>query len=152
MMTYYKTNLKYLRNLLGVTQADIGLQTKNRSTTVSNWENGISKPDAEDIAAICQYFGISADSFLFLDLEKGNLITQSQVSNFKLNGSLFGNPIGNLKSAKPLVYQANDALPQTVREPENDLVWSVLSVLRQIDEKIDVVRTGVDSLTKKAAV
>ncbi len=97
----FSNNLKYYRLNKGVTQKDLALELGTNNTTLSNWENGISKPDIDTIVKLSNYFGITVDELIFSrnqvkdkqnsDFEKGKN-THPIKENGNLNGNLNGNP------------------------------------------------------------
>ena len=50
--------------------AALGLEGKNRRSTITNWESGANNVKADDIENICRVFGVSADWLLGLTEEK----------------------------------------------------------------------------------
>jgi transcriptional regulator with XRE-family HTH domain len=142
-MTYFGKNLKALVSKLGITQASIEGVVEKRQTTISNWVNGRTNPDAEDLVKLSEFFGLPIDDLCLTDLSHGNLITQDYISNFRAKGSLKGKPFGSLTAEnnqfiamKPI--QNNDA-----REDDNPLLWSVLKLMQGIDQKLDEIRADI---------
>ena len=72
---FLASNLKYLRNLKGKNQEEIGELCGKTNTAVSNWEKGIREPDAIDLSILSNYFNVSVDDLMLKDLrfvEKNN--------------------------------------------------------------------------------
>lgn len=59
--------IKQLRKEAGFTQEQLAKLLNKTKAAISNWENGYSKPDIEDVRKMCKIFDISADYFLDLD-------------------------------------------------------------------------------------
>ena len=58
--------------------AALGLEGKNRRSTINNWESGANNVKADDIENICRVFGVSADWLLGLsDVETPNAEVQA---------------------------------------------------------------------------
>lgn len=57
-------NIASLRRARGLTQAELARQLHYTHQTVSNWERGISEPDAETLLRLSAFFGVSADEIL----------------------------------------------------------------------------------------
>lgn len=58
--------------------AALGLEGKNRRSTINNWESGANNVKADDIENICRVFGVSADWLLGLsDIETPNAEVQA---------------------------------------------------------------------------
>jgi transcriptional regulator with XRE-family HTH domain len=62
-------NLKYLRELHGMSQTQLANLLSISKNTILNWENGDRQPPFEAIARVAQHFGISLDDFAFKDME-----------------------------------------------------------------------------------
>lgn len=137
--------------LLRVSQEQLALQAHVRSTTISNYINSVSDPGLKELVAICQFFGISLDAFVFENFETGKVITEEYVDYFKVNGKANGKLIGKGTGKYITNYSHETAPLSTVNEGESTMLWAVLNTLKQMDGKIDLVRAGVDDLNKKKA-
>jgi transcriptional regulator with XRE-family HTH domain len=59
--------LCYLRESKGWLQRDVAFRMNVKSNTISNWEKGISRPNLDQLAQLCQVLSVKADSILGLD-------------------------------------------------------------------------------------
>lgn len=59
--------LCYLRESKGWLQRDLASLMNVKSNTISNWEKGISRPNLDQLALLCQVLSVTADSILGLD-------------------------------------------------------------------------------------
>ena len=59
--------LCHLRESKGWLQRDLASLMNVKSNTISNWEKGISRPNLEQLAQLCQLLNVTADSILGLD-------------------------------------------------------------------------------------
>lgn len=150
-MNFFATNLKYLRRKFDVMQSEIALQVKKRPNTVGNWENGVSEPNINEINILRNFFGISADILLFTELEKGNLIKDEDVRNFKAKGNLNGNPIGNLMDQNSGNIEDGQHRLRAGNEAEELTMWVVLKELRQMSQKIDTMGVSVAEIAQNTA-
>ena len=62
-------NIKKARTNVGLTQRGLAIELKNyniliESTTISNWENKISKPDPDTMVALCKILKVDANYLL----------------------------------------------------------------------------------------
>lgn len=144
-MIYFNTNLKYLLKLLRVRQETLASFVGVRSTTISNYVNKVSSPAVDDLAKICQYFGVSVDSLLFQNYSAGKLITEEDVENFKTKGKLLGKQLVKKNRDYALGSQAETL----ANEPDENILWVVLQALRQMDSKLDGVQEDIKSLLAK---
>lgn len=65
---YLSSNLKFLRTKKGKTQEEVGAICNKKNTAVNNWEKGIREPDAVDLALLSNYFNVSIDDLMLIDL------------------------------------------------------------------------------------
>ena len=98
----------FLRRKKGITQAELADQLHFTRQAVSNWERGITEPDAHTLSVIAAYFGISTDELLGISPER-----QSYASAIgtDMDHVRYGFDIGNAESvsaAKALVFAVND--------------------------------------------
>jgi transcriptional regulator with XRE-family HTH domain len=61
-------NIRYLRKQSSKTQSEIASLIQKGQTTIGNWENGISEPSLSELLIISNYFDISLDTLLKIDL------------------------------------------------------------------------------------
>jgi len=142
--TYFKSNLKYIRKKLSLSQEDLAAQVAVRSTTISNWENGISEPAIAQLHALCQFFGFSTDFMLYQNFESERVITEAFLDQFKKTRKA-GKPARQKENRYPL----NNMPAREVNESDQDLLWAVLKTLREMDGKLDQVKDSVDKLRNK---
>ena len=57
-------NIASERVRLGLEQKDLAKKLKTSSATVSRWERGITKPDADQLVSMHKLFGCSVDYLL----------------------------------------------------------------------------------------
>ncbi|MHA4807739.1 helix-turn-helix domain-containing protein [Flavitalea flava] len=74
-MQFLGKNIKYLRKNLSENQSTIGSLVKKGQTTIGNWENGISEPNVEELLILSNYFDISLDVLIKVDLAQTTWLT-----------------------------------------------------------------------------
>jgi transcriptional regulator with XRE-family HTH domain len=67
-MHFLGKNLRHLRKQSSRTQSEIASLIQKGQTTIGNWENGISEPSLNELLVISNFFDISVDTLLKLDL------------------------------------------------------------------------------------
>lgn len=60
-----KMTIKALRVNKGLTQEEAAMDLGVSQKTLSNWENGVTYPDAKAIDRICKFYGVSYDFINF---------------------------------------------------------------------------------------
>lgn len=68
MENFFRTNLLFLRQKNGKTQADIGLAVEKKANTVGYWEKGDYEPNITEVGKIAQFFDIDPVDLLYKDL------------------------------------------------------------------------------------
>ncbi|HXB91400.1 MAG TPA: helix-turn-helix transcriptional regulator [Puia sp.] len=67
-MIFFGKNLRHIRKQLSKTQSEVASLLKKGQTTIGNWENGISEPSLEELVILSNYFDISLDTLVKVDL------------------------------------------------------------------------------------
>ncbi|MCL2570365.1 MAG: helix-turn-helix domain-containing protein [Firmicutes bacterium] len=60
----FAENLKKLRKDFRYTQKDLAEKLKLNQSNISDWENGISRPDYENLIKLADIFDVSIDELL----------------------------------------------------------------------------------------
>ena len=60
----FKEEVKERRLALGMAQSDLAYVMKVSPTTISLWERGLAKPSFRRVAALAEFFGITAQELL----------------------------------------------------------------------------------------
>jgi transcriptional regulator with XRE-family HTH domain len=71
-MQFLEKNIRHLRKQFPVTQSKLASLIGKGQTTIGNWENGISEPSIEELLILSNYFDISLDLLIKVDLAKTN--------------------------------------------------------------------------------
>jgi transcriptional regulator with XRE-family HTH domain len=72
IMSFLGKNIRYLRKQSSKTQTEFALLTNKGQTTIGNWENGLSEPSIAELLLLSNYFDISLDILLKVDLAQTN--------------------------------------------------------------------------------
>ncbi|MBK9492297.1 MAG: helix-turn-helix transcriptional regulator [Haliscomenobacter sp.] len=67
---YINKNLKYLRNMKGVTQDQVAEIFGKQKAAISAYEKGKNIPPVDVLIKLAQFFEVSLDDFVFRDIEK----------------------------------------------------------------------------------
>ena len=67
------TKIKNLRESRGLSQKSFAQKIGVSSSRVSNWEQGVNRPDIDYIVTICRILQISADELLGVDLREDGI-------------------------------------------------------------------------------
>ncbi|NWJ50705.1 MAG: helix-turn-helix domain-containing protein [Bacteroidetes bacterium] len=73
---YFSTNLKILRRRRKLTQDDVSLSLSMKRSTISGYENGIAQPVVEILIAFSNFYKISIDTLIKVDL---STLSESQL-------------------------------------------------------------------------
>lgn len=94
MEIYFAKNVKYLRSLRNMTQADLAAYFECTPPTVTRWEIGVSYPRFAELVQLRQYFDVDLERLVFTDLtQDGSLVNEMRKNygdafNQKLNEML----------------------------------------------------------------
>lgn len=149
-MNYFSKNIKYLIKKFDTNQSDIASCVGKTQTSVSNWINGVSEPDISILIKIRQFFGISMDALVLIDLENSNLITESHVREFKRIGNVKWNLSGNPLALNPAIsstYFIDQA--GSLTEPTSVEMWAVMGQLKELHKKIDDLQLSLGKIKKQ---
>ncbi len=69
MALYLASNLKYLRKRKRLTQDDLSKLLEIKRSTLNGYEQNISRPGIEGLILLSDFFGISIDSLIRIDLQ-----------------------------------------------------------------------------------
>ena len=116
-MNFLGKNIRHIRKQLSKTQSEIASLLKKGQTTVGNWENGISEPNLEELIVLSNYFDISLDTLIKVDLAAATGYTGQR-------------PPGTVK------YDHSGEELSVVRDREDKLFY-VLQEIKSIREDID---------------
>ena len=67
---YFNSNIKLMRKRRGRTQDEVAFTLNMKRSTLSGYENGVAQPGIQQLMAYSEYFGISIDTLIKVDLSK----------------------------------------------------------------------------------
>lgn len=67
---YFSSNIKLMRKRRGRTQDEVAFALNMKRPTLSGYENGVAQPGIAQLIAYSNYFGISIDTLVKVDLSK----------------------------------------------------------------------------------
>jgi transcriptional regulator with XRE-family HTH domain len=70
-MNYLSANIKHLRRIKGLSQAELAKNFGKKQNTIGNWENGISEPSIKELVILSQIFMVDMASLVNRNLEHG---------------------------------------------------------------------------------
>ena len=68
MDNYFASNLKHLRAIYGISQAELAKTIGVDQTAISKWEKGQREPTIGAVIAVTEFFRINIDSLVSKDL------------------------------------------------------------------------------------
>lgn len=82
---YFSSNLRLLRKRRGLTQEHLAVALGIKRPTLNNYENKVSGPPLDVLTSLADYFGLSMDTLVRVDLSK--------LTNFQLKDLEGGNDV-----------------------------------------------------------
>ena len=89
MPVFFGEKIRNARKALGLTQRQLAQQLGVSNTSVSNWEKGLSRPDADMIQSLCSILRLQPNDF-YGTTESGFHLTRPAVSDEDIKFALFG--------------------------------------------------------------
>ncbi len=83
---YFNTNIKLLRKRKGRTQDEVAQFLKMKRSTLSGYENKVAAPSIESLIAFSDYFNVSIDTLIKIDMNK---LSESQLSEIERGYDVF---------------------------------------------------------------
>ena len=62
--------IRHFREIRGLNQKELATQIGVSNSRVSNWEQGINRPDADILSLLCQALDVSADELLNIHISE----------------------------------------------------------------------------------
>lgn len=149
-MNYFSSNLKYLLKRFYTTQAELASYIGKSQNSISNWINEISTPDVGDLIKINQFFGISIDALIFIDLKNGKIITNEHVEEFKRVGKHSGEHLGKVKPISKAYFVDIDGLKTAANLDDPVSAWAIMGQIKQLFEKLEQLRIVADKILKNS--
>ena len=88
-MNYTPGNISFLRKKNNLTQSEIHDRLGVKPNTWSNWENGVSEPNIENLLIISNFFGVSISNIIEDDLSDGSIpVKPGGIRNYKAANSI----------------------------------------------------------------
>ena len=79
----FENKLINLRKSRGMSQEQLAEALGISRQAISRWESGDSTPDMTNLLGLCQYFNVSADYFIFDEIENEERISNEKNTNNK---------------------------------------------------------------------
>lgn len=79
------TKIRYFRERKGLNQKQLANQIGVSNSRVSNWEQGINRPDADTLASLCVALDVSADELLDINIADMQLTFEERmlITNYR---------------------------------------------------------------------
>jgi|SRR6186713_168318 len=135
-MNFLGKNIRLLRKQTSKTQSELASLIGKGQTTIGNWENGISEPSLDELLLLSNYFDISLDILIKVDLSQ---------TNWKVEK---GEMPERGRSGKEVDYDHGATLQSKVEEKSVEFgsLQQVVNELKIIREEIDRINSRLSSL------
>jgi len=136
-MSLFSKNLRFLRKKGNHNQDEISILFKKRANTIGNWENQKSEPSLAELIKLGEYFKVSIQELLHADLE---------MQSFQQDP---GSKISDNTGQVPKLYTLQEPVNSVANEGSEDAFWIILRELRAMNDKLDLLASGMESSTLK---
>jgi len=109
---HFKNNIKLLRKRKGRTQDDVAHALEIKRTTLSGYENGVGTPNLSTLIQFSDYFGVTVDTLIKIELES---LSDSQLSQLEKGYDIYIKG-SNLRVLATTVDQDNEENIELVNE------------------------------------
>jgi transcriptional regulator with XRE-family HTH domain len=123
-VNYLPGNIRYLRKKRNLLQEQMPALIGISRTTWSNYETGVSEPAVGGLLKISNFFGISLDELILMNLQALEKPAPDA---------------GKKTYSKRIVYSANEDFSSMVRDPQVGFAY-VLKELQKLREEVDTIR------------
>ena len=89
-MNYLPGNMHYLLKVYGARQQNLADFVKVSQNSISHWVNGLTSPNTPALISIRQFFGISIDTLIMVDLSKARIDLTENIKMFYKKGHAGG--------------------------------------------------------------
>ena len=134
-------NLYYLRKQKGITQAEMPSLLDVARATWSNYENDLTEPQISVLLRISNYFGVTLDQLLTVDLEEVRFGKNSDDQKIDKKGKVQGKDWGKVQGLKGADYPQNEPSPMVLQDSQLNTVQSAFN-----QELIANYKQTIDSL------
>jgi transcriptional regulator with XRE-family HTH domain len=130
-MSLFPKNLRFLRKKGKHNQDEISLLFNKKANTIGNWENGKSEPSISELIELGNYFKVSVQDLLHTDLEKASFLQNPETATTEPSAK----KIKYYSQQEPVTSMANESSP--------DGFWIILKELKSLNEKLDLLVSGM---------
>ena|ERR1017187_160071 len=136
-MSLFSKNLRFLRKKGNHNQDEISILFNKRANTIGNWENKKSEPSLAELIKLGEYFKVTIQELLHTDLE---------MQSFQHDlGSKISDNTGHI----PKSYTLQEPVNSMANEDSEDAFWIILRELRAVNDKLDLLASGMELSTLK---
>ena len=136
-MSLFSKNLRFLRKKGNHNQDEISILFNKRANTIGNWENQKSEPSLAELIKLGEYFKVSIQELLHADLEMQSFQQDS------------GSKISDNTGQVPKSYTLQEPVNSMANEGSEDAFWIILRELRAVNDKLDLLASGMELSTLK---
>ncbi len=111
-MTYFSSNIKFLRKRKGRTQDEVAFILNTKRSTLSGYENRVSEPGIETVITFSDYYRIAVDTLVRVDLQT---LSESQLSQLERGADVYIRG-SNLRVLATTIDQENEENIELVPE------------------------------------
>lgn len=131
-MNLFSKNLRFLRKKGNHNQDEISILFNKRANTIGNWENQKSEPNLAELMKLGEFFHVSVQDLLHTDMEN-----QPETPVPETISATQAKPFVKSQSIRDVISGT------TAKEGSPDAFWMILRELRAIDEKVDLLVSGM---------
>lgn len=138
-MNYFSTNIRFLRNKRGLSQAEMLASLGFPRTTWSSYENGVSQPDIDGLLRIASFFGIPVNELLEEDLAEKDYLVLMNSSEISVEKKILSeDAAGYKKSLDRIEHLLNEVVKtkQQVIETQEQTISALQTLVERLQTEL----------------
>ncbi len=132
-MSLFSKNLRFLRKKENLNQDQVCVLFNKKANTIGNWENQKSEPSLAELMKLAEYFKVSMQELLYVDMEVKSLAGKAVGKETPKEGQ------------SPKLYSIPEPATSMVGESNPDAFWIILRELRALNDKVDLLILGMET-------
>jgi transcriptional regulator with XRE-family HTH domain len=151
MSLFFGKNLRHLRTLKELNQAEIGEIVGKGGNTIGNWEKGNAEPNFIELTQIVNFFGVPIFDIMYTDLETAHLIKEEKEGKKQGKSTPFPTPNSTPNRLnEPLVdFKKAQKTPEQLIAMLEEIVNDKSEINANLRARIGELENQIKALEKK---
>lgn len=139
-------NLRFLRKQRDLTQDEMPAQLGVSRATWSNYENDVTEPGIEMLLRISDFFDVSIDNLLRVNLQDVHLSGKTGDAKKQAESTPICTPISTPFGTKNPKNKDGNEAEHSQGEAGSPVTWALLTLMQRMDAKLDGIWLSVETI------